>query len=59
MTVDISALANDTTEATQQHLIDVMLAGRVSDATKATLAKATTPQQLVALTLGSPEFQKR
>jgi hypothetical protein len=36
-----------------------MLAGRVSDATKATLAKATTPQQLVALTLGSPEFQKR
>jgi uncharacterized protein (DUF1800 family) len=57
--VDISPLATDTSAATQQHLIDVMLAGRASDATRATLAKATTPQQLVALALGSPEFQKR
>ena len=39
--------------------IDTMLAGRASDATQKTLARAETPQQLVALTLGSPEFQRR
>jgi uncharacterized protein (DUF1800 family) len=31
----------------------------VSAATRATIARATTPQQALALTLGSPEFQKR
>jgi len=36
-----------------------MRAGRASDATQKTLARAETPQQLVALTLGSPEFQRR
>ena len=29
------------------------------DATRATIAKATTPQQIAALTLGAPEFQRR
>jgi uncharacterized protein (DUF1800 family) len=57
--VDVSALATDTTEATRDHLIDVMLAGRASATTKTTLGRAETPQQLVALVLGSPEFQKR
>ena len=57
--VDVTALATDTTEATRDRLIQLMLAGRVSDTTKSTLARAETPQQLVALTLGSPEFQKR
>jgi uncharacterized protein (DUF1800 family) len=31
----------------------------MSEATRSTIAKATTPQQALALTLGSPEFQKR
>lgn len=57
--VNVAALAPDTTEASRQRLIDMMLAGRVSDATRSTLGKAENPQQLVALLLGSPEFQKR
>ena len=35
----------------------MILAGDVSAATRATLARADTPQSLLALTLGSPEFQ--
>ena len=35
------------------------LAGDVSDSTRATVAKATSTPQAVALVLGSPEFQKR
>ena len=35
------------------------LSGDVSDATRATIAKATTAPQMAALTLGSPEFQRR
>jgi hypothetical protein len=31
----------------------------VSETTRSTIARATTPQQALALTLGSPEFQKR
>ena len=31
----------------------------VSETTRSTIARATTPQQAMALTLGSPEFQKR
>jgi uncharacterized protein (DUF1800 family) len=59
VTVDLTTLATDTNEATRDRLIALMLAGRVSDTTRQTLARAETPQQLVALTLGSPEFQKR
>jgi hypothetical protein len=36
-----------------------MLAGEVSANTRQTIGRATTPQQLLALALGSPEFQKR
>jgi uncharacterized protein (DUF1800 family) len=36
-----------------------VLAGEVSAATKTTIAKATDPKDLAALTLGSPEFQRR
>jgi len=57
--VDVASLAPDTTEQSRQHLVDMMLAGKISDATKSTLARAESPQQLVALVLGSPEFQKR
>jgi len=35
------------------------LAGDLSEATKATIAKASSPEQMAALTLGSPEFQRR
>jgi len=59
MQVDVRALAPDTTEASRDHLIDLLLAGRASDGTMKTLARAENPQQLVALTLGSPEFQRR
>ena len=40
-------------------LIDAMLGGDASDTTHATIDKATTAPQAIALTLGSPEFQRR
>ena len=57
--VDIAALAPDTSDASRDRLIDAMLGSIVSDATRQTIARADTPQQLIALALGSPEFQKR
>ena len=57
--IDLATLAPDTGDQARTNLIDSMLAGRASDATQKTLARAETPQQLVALTLGSPEFQRR
>ena len=57
--VDVASLAPDTSEQSRMSLVDAMLAGQASDATLKTLARAETPQQLVALTLGSPEFQRR
>jgi uncharacterized protein (DUF1800 family) len=42
-----------------ESLIALSLAGDISPATRATVAKATTPAQAGALVLGSPEFQKR
>ena len=35
------------------------LGPEVSEVTRATVAKATAPPQVLALTLGSPEFQRR
>ncbi len=57
--VDIRALAADTSEATIERVIDNLLAGEASAATRQTIAQATNPQQVLALALGSPEFQKR
>jgi uncharacterized protein (DUF1800 family) len=57
--VDVRALAPDTSEAVRRQLVGAMLAGDVSAGTEQTLARATTPHQLLALTLGSPEFQRR
>ena len=57
--VDIRALAPDTSEASIDRAIQTMTSGGVSAATRQIIAKATTPQQVIALTLGSPEFQKR
>ena len=39
--------------------IGALLHGEASEATRATIGKATTPAQIVALALGSPEFQRR
>jgi uncharacterized protein (DUF1800 family) len=38
---------------------DQILAGDLSEATRATIAKATDAPQIAALTLGAPEFQRR
>jgi len=57
--VDIAALAPDMSEATRDRLVQMLLAGVASDGTRQTLARATTPSELIALTLGSPEFQRR
>jgi uncharacterized protein (DUF1800 family) len=57
--IDFQNLAADTTAASRDHLLASMLAGDVSDATRQVLVQAETPQHLVALTLGSPEFQRR
>ena len=57
--VDIKALAPDTTDASRDAVVRAILAGQASDATRETLARAETPQHLLALTLGSPEFQRR
>jgi hypothetical protein len=39
--------------------IEAALAHDISDATRATIAKATSMPERVALALGSPEFQRR
>jgi uncharacterized protein (DUF1800 family) len=57
--VDVAGLAPDTSEATRDALVASILGGEASTATRETMAKAATPEQLIALTLGSPEFQKR
>ena len=57
--VDVRSIATDTTEESVDRTISALLASGASDATKQILVKAQSPQQLVALTLGCPEFQKR
>jgi hypothetical protein len=57
--VNVRSLAPNTSEASRNAVVDALLLGVASDATRSTLAKAESPQQLIALTLGSPEFQKR
>jgi uncharacterized protein (DUF1800 family) len=48
-----------TTEEARRTLLAVALADDVTPSTAATVAKATTAAQTMALILGSPEFQKR
>lgn len=57
--LNVRTLAPNTSPASRTAVVDALLLGVASDATLDTLAKAESPQQLVALTLGSPEFQKR
>jgi uncharacterized protein (DUF1800 family) len=46
-------------DAARTTLSDQVLAGDLSESTRATVAKAATAPQAMALLLGSPEFQKR
>jgi hypothetical protein len=57
--VDVASFAPDVSSGTRDGVIGALLAGEVSDATRGTLARADSPRNLVALTLGSPEFQRR
>jgi uncharacterized protein (DUF1800 family) len=57
--VNVRQLAPDTSDATRDALITTLIASPVSTITRDTLSKAESPQHLIALTLGSPEFQKR
>ena len=54
-----SPYRTSTAEAVGQALFTTALANDVSESTSATVARASTPAQAAALTLGSPEFQKR
>jgi hypothetical protein len=56
--LDVPGLAPDTSDATRLRLIGSLLGTEVSDATKLTLARVTDPATLIALVLGSPEFQR-
>jgi uncharacterized protein (DUF1800 family) len=49
----------DRNEADADTAVAVLLSDDVSDGTRTTIHKATSPAQVVALTLGSPEFQRR
>jgi uncharacterized protein (DUF1800 family) len=44
---------------TVDNSIEVRLGGEVSETTRATIARATDPPKMMALSLGSPEFQRR
>jgi uncharacterized protein (DUF1800 family) len=57
--VNIAALVPDTSEQSRDALIAAMLAGQASAPTRQTLARAQNASHLLALTLGSPEFQRR
>ena len=57
--IDLGSLAPDTSADSRGQLVGQMLAGDVSDSTRQVLAKAQDPTHLVALVLGSPEFQRR
>jgi uncharacterized protein (DUF1800 family) len=54
-----AARAADRAQVSSDTIASAVMAGDVSESTSATVAKATTAPQAVALLLGSPEFQKR
>jgi hypothetical protein len=55
----VRQLAPDTSDTTREALVVKQVASPISTITRDTLSKAESPQHLIALTLGSPEFQKR
>jgi hypothetical protein len=52
-------LPGEQLNAARDRLAQTVLQGQVSEATLATLKKATDITQLTALSLGAPEFQRR
>ncbi len=46
-------------DRTRDAIVNDVLGGHLTSSTRATVARATQPSQVVALLLGSPEFQKR
>jgi uncharacterized protein (DUF1800 family) len=60
-TFDASTNARTSVVASERRTtaLDPLIGLSVSETTRTTIARATTPQQALALTLGSPEFQKR
>jgi uncharacterized protein (DUF1800 family) len=57
--IDLARLAPDTSASTRDRLVGAVLGGDASAGTRETLARAASPAQLLALALGSPEFQRR
>jgi uncharacterized protein (DUF1800 family) len=57
--INVRTLAPDVSEATRDAVVSHLVSGEISSVTRETLARAESPQHLVALTLGSPEFQKK
>jgi uncharacterized protein (DUF1800 family) len=49
----------DGVDSAEASMVQTVLGDDVSAATSATIARATTAPQMMALALGSPEFQKR
>ena len=50
---------SDNLQAAPDRIIEAVLNNDISDTTRATIAKASSAEQMTALTLGSPEFQRR
>ena len=59
ISVNVASLAPGTDTFARENVVAVLLGGVASDATRRALERAESPQQLIALTLGSPEFQRR
>jgi uncharacterized protein (DUF1800 family) len=59
MRVAVSSLAPDTSEASRERVLKTLLAGEASETTQRTMARAETAEQMLALALGAPEFQRR
>jgi uncharacterized protein (DUF1800 family) len=57
--VVVSDPVPDRNQSDAEIAVDVFLNGDASDATRATIQRATTAAQVVALALGAPEFQRR
>ncbi len=57
--INVRALAPNTSAEARERVTSQLIAGGVSPITNDTLAKAESPQHLVALALGSPEFQRK
>jgi uncharacterized protein (DUF1800 family) len=57
--VSLALGTEPSSDALRRRVIEQVLAGQASATTRATLAKATTPEQIVALAIGAPEFQRQ